>query len=475
MNRAAEAPTEFGESIDPRPARRPRARWVLTAELTLHTAAHFGGGDDDSTDLGLVRDRASGAPMLFGTSLAGALRRHLADRLGGYGREEAAEVSDLFGGRRGDDAGSQSPLLVCDALAAGGSLSEIRDGVAIEPRSGTAADEAKFDFEVLPAETTLPLRFELEVGERVDESRLMGLLTAALEGLRPGEVSLGARASRGFGQVRASAWRARRYDLTDRAGWLAYLTVDPEAAPDTQTHDEVSDAVRAWLPAPPTPVDDARSRVIADVKLAFSAGLLVRSPPGDVHEPDAVHLRSGNRPVLPGTSLAGALRAHARRVAHAVHGPSNDAEVWVERLFGPSPGAQDLRTSRLRIIEAPITGGHPRTRSRVRIDRFTQGTVPGALFDEQAHFGGAVTLRMELRDPQPGEVGFLALLLRDLTDGHVPLGGGTAVGHGAVRGSATLHREQVLGEGSQREWLDEELRSFQQTPTAASQETADHG
>jgi CRISPR/Cas system CMR subunit Cmr4 (Cas7 group RAMP superfamily) len=60
------------------------ARWVLTAELVLTSAAHFGGEGGDAIDMALLRDRRDGLPLLPGSSLAGALRAYLADRVSGY-------------------------------------------------------------------------------------------------------------------------------------------------------------------------------------------------------------------------------------------------------------------------------------------------------------------------------------------------------------------------------------------------------
>src|SRR5262249_14140117 len=118
------------------------ARWVLTGEVVLETACHLGGEPEGPTDMVVLRDALEGAPLLTGTSLAGAVRGHLSDLLGGYGAEEPPEVAGLFGGARSDDDGAQSPLVVFDSLGAlpKGGVIELRDGVAIDARMGTAED-----------------------------------------------------------------------------------------------------------------------------------------------------------------------------------------------------------------------------------------------------------------------------------------------------------------------------------------------
>src|SRR5487761_1096511 len=163
MNAIAYLDKEF----DAMSGRGLRARWTLEATLTLTTAAHFGGRGDSALDMPILRCAKTDRPLLPGTSLAGALRDYLLDRLAGYGHEsegttpnqtcwetlDKTDIAKLFGGARGDDKGVQSPLIVFDALGAlpvGSEHTEVRDGVMIDTAAGIAADHKKFDFEVLP-------------------------------------------------------------------------------------------------------------------------------------------------------------------------------------------------------------------------------------------------------------------------------------------------------------------------------------
>ncbi|HHY12973.1 MAG TPA: hypothetical protein GX529_10140, partial [Firmicutes bacterium] len=205
------------------------ARWVITADMVLNTAAHFGGTGDGSVDMEILRDSKEGCPLLPGTSLAGALRSHLSDVLGGYYKEEHEYVSFLFGASRSDGQGSQSPLIVFDSLGKlpDGVTEEIRDGVALEPKTGTAKPHKKFDLELIPPGTVFPLCLEVIISKPEEESHLLSLLLKVLEGLTEGDISLGAKRSRGLGFVIACNWRAVRYDLTTPDGWLDWLTSDP--------------------------------------------------------------------------------------------------------------------------------------------------------------------------------------------------------------------------------------------------------
>jgi hypothetical protein len=170
------------------------------------------------------------------------------------------------------------------------------------------------------------------------------------------------------------------------------------------------------------------------VELAVRGGLLVRGDGRTGDPADAAHLRSGGSPVLPGSGVAGALRARALRIARVVRARQQDAERWVDRLFGTA-----ARASRLRVSESPLEGGQALRATRVRIDRFTGGVVGGHRFDEEPYYGGAARLLLEVRDPRPGEAGLVLLLLKDLLTGDLPLGGTAGVGRGVAAGRATLH------------------------------------
>lgn len=469
--------------------RRLQARWVLSGEIVLQTAAHFGGRSESAVDMTVLRDGVSGAPLLPGSTLAGALRSHLSDVLGGYQSDsEPLETELLFGGARGNDFGDQSPLIIFDSVGAfpAGASVEIRDGVAIEDASGTAASHKKFDFEVLPAGTRFPLRVDLLVDQGAEEQRLLGLLAAVLDGLDRGDIRMGLRRTRGLGALSVNGCRARRFDLAAEAGWLDWLCADalrPLGA-DAPVSPGFRQALSAACPAcTQTPAEDRRKRIIARLDLCCKGGMLVRAPGVTADAPDVSHLSSGGRSVLPGTSLAGVLRNRAGRIASVVRQGKGDAKLWVDRMFGPESenGEADdasLSASRLYVSECPMEKGTRMRPSRIRIDRFTQGVAKGALFDEEPDYDSTLKVVLELRNPREGEAGLLLLLIKDLISGDLALGGSASVGRGIVSGSGVIETSdgQVVpldpAKEMEVEVLDAWIRTFHGTSALALQEEA---
>jgi CRISPR/Cas system CSM-associated protein Csm3 (group 7 of RAMP superfamily) len=427
------------------------ARWVVTGDMRLETAAHFGGESEGFADMIVLRDPLDGVtPLLPGTSLAGALRSHLADVFGGYYSAEYPDIAQLFGAsRKNDDEGAQSPLIVFDSLGRipANLQVEIRDGVAIDPKTGTAEKNKKFDMEVLPAGTVFPVRFELIIGNSTQEQEMVGFLSEVLEGLDNGDIALGIRRSRGLGSVKVQGWKAMRFDLNSQAGWMQWLATDHEHPFDGEVP-AFTNPRAAIITAYPElnilEISDARNRVLVDLCLQIIGGLLVRSPGSEPTAPDVVHLHSAGNPVLPGTSLAGAMRSQALRIARCVRDSQGDGDEWINRLFGPcfekkqSSSLASPTASRLRVSENFISDSNACRQTRIAIDRFTGGVVQGALFDEEVCKEGVLKVRIELRDPDDAEIGLLLLILKDLLTGEIPVGGSVSVGRGALKGTATV-------------------------------------
>lgn len=437
-------------------------RIVVEGELVLQTPAHFGNGDgDDLTDMALLVDPFDGkSPLLTGASIAGALRSYLREREHNYGskEEQKSHSVTLFGGRKSDDEGEQSPLIVDDALGCTTGV-EVREGVGINPKSRTAEHDRLFNLELWQAGTTFPLRFELVVRERdmPKGAKLKCALTTALLGLTDGSITLGARKRRGYGQVKVGEWRVTTYDLTTADGLLAWVAADACAMttpkPPAQTGADIVALVGNGQ------IGDARKVFTLNATFSLDGSLLIRSGSGqDDKGPDMVHLHARQpnghkQPVLSGTSLSGALRARALRIANTLD-KQEKAQTLVEEMFGKTD-----RASKVRVSERVVTGGRADlVQNRVSIDRFTGGARDTALFNEQPVFGGDDTLvnvEVDIRNPENYEIGVLLLLLKDLWTGDLPLGGESSVGRGRLKG---LHADLTLRNGGDpRSWVIERI------------------
>ncbi len=457
--------------------RQIRQRVVVEGELILQTPAHFGNGDgNELTDMPLLLDPFDNkTPLLTGASLAGALRGFLREQEHGYGgREKKASASVLlFGGRKADAEGGQSPLIIADSLGLAAQV-ENRSGVKLDGKTRTAEDKKLFDVQLWQAGTRFPLRFELLICQGDDEVALKRALATALAGLSSGRITLGARKRRGYGQVIVKQWRVREYDLTVPTQLCDWLKQGGEPLPGRAVvrvvEDERGKKSFAWNEALgiSSLITDARHFFDLHATFVLSGSLLIRSGggAGDIG-PDMVHLHSyrpeqkNEMPILSGTSLAGALRARATRIANTLD-KANQVTDLIYGMFGPdmNDGAwmkarqeKGVQASRVLVQETVVENGRADlVQNRVSIDRFTGGARETALFNQQPVWGGAkteVTIALRLINPSEAEIGLLLLLLKDLWTGDLPLGGESSVGRGRLQGrQATLTHEN----GTKQEW-----------------------
>lgn len=430
-------------------------RIVITGELLLETPTRFGNGDEAGlVDMTLARDPLEGYALLPGASIAGALRSYLRTREFGFRSPTTRDALErrLFGieerrrinGKQEIDS-DQSYLVVYDALAKD-VATELRDGVSIDPVTRTARNQKKFDVELLAAGTCFPLRFELLVTAGQTE-QLLRALVIALQGFERGEIPMGARRRRGFGQCRVTQWQVKRYQLTTPRGLLAWLADDNTHPPTSQSPGtKISKLLNIA-----TDEIDMRHLFTLEATLGVAGSLLIRSYSEEPGAPDTVHLKSkrgdAQLPVVSGTSLTGALRARALRIANTI-GDSNQASIFINDLFGPQIENNEIQpqASRLWAEESVIKQPLDLVVNRVKLDRFTGGSFPTALFSEQPVFGmkqTEVTLRVYIQNPTDADKGILLLLLKDLWTQDLPLGGEASIGRGRLQGkSATLLHQQ---------------------------------
>lgn len=412
---------------------------IVRGTLILDTPTCLGSGDADSpTDLALLRDSVSDCALLIGSSIAGALRSYLREYEHGYGVEEQKgdRATRLFGGTRRDPDGEQSPLIINDAIGSIIPTVELRDGVEIDPITGTAKPGHKYDLELLAAGTKFPLSFELLVEKDKNPGEQQALihdLASALQGLEKGEIGIGMKKRRGFGRCHVEEWQVWNFNLEDsgdRTSWLNFEHWQAGLLPNYPTYSSIATALGVSLENE----NDKRARFIIHATFQLVGSLLIRSGQDSTgRAPDVVHLKSHRnnelKPVLSGTSLAGVLRHRAERIVKTL----GSCSPIVDKLFGYVVGKQS-QASRLVVRETEITKATELVQNRIAIDRFTGGAYHGALFDEQPIFGGDVTIEIELRNPEEYEIGLLLLLLKDLWTQDLPVGGESSIGRGRLKG-----------------------------------------
>ncbi len=207
-----------------------------------------------------------------------------------------------------------------------------------------------------------------------------------------------------------------------------------------------------------------RYRIRARLR-AIGACRIVGATTPDAPADGAVVRDAAGRPVLPGTSLKGALRATAEAwlrvfgpaiACDPIEGPTcsaatrgsatrdaiDRATCRVCALFGSTHLA-----GRLTVLDAPADGDvRTETRGSVAVDRDYETARGGAFSFEVVRAGSTFAFEAILENPTDADVALVAELLERLADGDVVLGAATSRGLGRfVCEQPTLARIDATG------------------------------
>lgn len=449
----------------------------------------IGNGAGERADVEVVREASSGRPFIPATSLAGVIRQQLAE----YELLTSEELNFFFGGTEGPGPKGQaiqmqaSRIQFQDAVVEDAYQVRIRDSVRIHPVTATAEDTGKFDYEILERGSRFPVTWELTLRQdtpRDTARRLLGAICLLFDNQ---VCRLGAKTNAGFGRLKLMQPRYLELDfhnqLTAVKTWLLQSWQKPDFKGWQTDIDRLRDEHSPGL--------STSGRFTFDGLFKITDSFIVRddASDSDAHDSDAPMITSRNAPVLPGPSLKGALRHQATRIFNTFYAGVDHQKAF-RHFFGhvatdPRPDglspSQPAIKSRLRVEEHIIQNPLLKLQQRNKIDRFTGGTVPTALFDcvplwHQANC--AVHVALEARIQHPWEAGLLLLVLKDLWLGRATVGGETGIGRGRLQGvdgtisyqdvtvalTATpetpLQLELSAGAGSPEEWLNRWVEDF---------------
>lgn len=465
-----EAPTHATRSTLP--------MWRVQGTFTLTTPLSIGTGQDEplhDTDqdswVGCIARDQRGAPYLSGSGIKGALRA-LARRT-----DLPADILDrLFGCVQGNQT-TPAQLEICNAylLTAksapdshlpGSDATRHSDLLMHSVRNrdyGTVEDGLLFTEQAVPAGCQFAFECSAQGLQESDIAHLLGLLQLAGDAYN--SFQLGGRQSSDNGRV---TWQLRQVNrLNDlRALWSA---VKSQAnAPIDLWASAASPHVHAKV----LTQNSGELLLLPDLALKFHTPFLVyqaNKAKQNVGDPDGVPRRnSAGQPVLPASSLHGALRSQAERILRtlgeetpagykvpAVFGLDNVARLDLASvLFGASGWRAVVQCSDfVAPKDAPLL-----KHDMVAIDRITGGGKDSAKFCIQAldcpTLTGSIHLdlgrlrKLESHNPQlmAQALGLLTHVLRDLDEGDLALGYGKAKGYGQCNASTFRALSKALAD-----------------------------
>lgn len=426
---------------------------LFQAELENISPLLIGNGPGDLADVEILRDASDGKPFIPATSLAGVIRRQLEEN----DLLQPKEVDFFFGcaGRLGaPDNMRASQILFENAVVNDVYHIRIRDSVRIHSVTATAADTGKFDYEILEPGSRFAFCWEITLRRNTPQDAAARLLHHVHQLFEQQACRLGAKTNAGFGRLKLVQ---PRYLMLDFAGnpadvktWLLQSFMQADFNGWRTDFERLGDEQTPGLPT--------HGRFFFEGLFKISDSLMVKdyASESEAFDIDAVMVMSRTagrtelQPVLPGPSIRGALRHQAARIFNTFY-PDAHHQAAFRNFFGHVdtagntsvvPSGEDKSAkavkSRLRVEEHLIQNPLLKLQQRIKIDRFTGGTVPTALFDCAALWHhqaeSMVHVELEARIKHDWEAGLLLLVIKDLWLGWAAVGGETGVGRGRLAG-----------------------------------------
>lgn len=381
--------------------------------MELLSPISIGNGDDLLTDHDCLRN-SKGVPFIPGTSLAGVFSHYLSD-----------EMLALFTPKIGDEY-KQSPYYISDANIVlddkkRNVSTSIRDGVKLKPDK-IAEDGAKFDFEIVESSTKFDFRIEVIVRDHDNIDKMKKVVDVILHGLNSGEILLGYKSKRGYGKVKIEDVKIKEFTKNSLEEMLLFDKYQMDK------YDQYS------IPD----IDNENKYDYMQVHLRQVGGISIRKYSATAGEVDFEHVTSNGKPVIPGTSWNGLIR---RQIAEYLDDDIiSNCCVKINDWFGDAKKRDTTGRASNIIIEESIIQDAKRIQiTRNKISRFSAGVSNRALFSEVSYFNGDTVLGIKVKKSIEEDldnsriIGLLSLVIKDIDNGFIALGGQTAIGRGLFK------------------------------------------
>lgn len=425
-------------------------RIILKAQLTNISPMGIGSGRDENSDRDVVKTEyafdANGSsitldwqnesqnkdilPFIPASSFIGKIFRQ-------FDIEKYPEVKKYWGESEMNASFIDCSDILLNELPGDiynkSSITEIRDGIRIDSAKGTVANGAKFDYELLAPGAKFDFAMIFRIENEFSKYEVALRIASDIARIIEKGFALGAKSAVGLGKMKGKA-ELFELDFKNQAHFKQWI--------DNEIVEKPIDISLESFLIPQEPAFEI------DASFSIKNSLIIRSYSNDPKLPDATHLKSGGENILSGASIRGALRSRAERILNTIQSDKEISNTILIGLFGDMEKEEDEVTvkkngytipSRVFVDEVPVKEIKEEIQTRIQIDRFTGGTVDGAMIEEIPLFPNRdkiqiKNLSIRVENAQPRDKGLILLLLKDLWTSDLPIGGEKSIGRGVLEG-----------------------------------------
>jgi len=407
---------------------------IIKGKLNLESPLIIGSGINEFIDIEVLKD-GKDMPYIPATSLVGVLKHYFEINIS----EKIGDDSSYFWGMsekiNSDAQKSIQSAFICYDLYSTGAKIKIRDGVCINPENQTAKDEGKYDFEIVDKGAVFDVFLEVTLRKIHNKDTFKRIIATIIEPLISSKIAIGAKTNSGFGKCILKNLEVIEFDFSKKDDVYRWLKKD------------FSHGISYLDPKQYVSYSKKIDVFSIEARFALVNSIIIRAYSEKPDLPDAVNITSNGEYVLPGTSLKGAIRNRALKILKTIK--NDGVEQKINQLFGIAGENEEREKikSRVQVEERVIKNTKPELQNRIKIDRFTGGTIKTALFNSMPLWSGnelneSVIVNISIRDYQPWEAGLMLQVLKDMWCEDLAIGGEKNVGRGILKGISTLIRWQ---------------------------------
>lgn len=463
-----------------------RKRWELTAELETVAPLHIGCVEpvehDDivnkegrKVEINGVLKGKDTLPIIPGSTIKGQLRQWLEEKgvdqavlaaIFGKGYNQETEDQGCGGQAEFHDAP------ICHKLSGTqpypywkeNRQTYVETSTAVDRHTKTALYQSLHYTEVVPP----GVRFKfLITGVMKDE--YVDILLAAIESFRTSDEQfcLGADTAAGKGHISLYGnIQAKYMDDKTICSWLETLPTQPTCDMAMTAADCLDNsAIRQRTQEIRENFLTQTQNLILDIKLQFDGPFIVNDPAKENNQDARQQVKfpltdkSGN-PILPGSSIRGALRSQAERIIRTLGGDCCDPADPCQAVYKIEDienlclacqifGATGWKTTiNIHNFTCDSVDTREKRQDFVAIDRFHGGGKDGALFatshSERPLFTGKIEITQRMESGLEWGKGLLALVLRDLRERDITFGFGANKGYGYLESVGISDVKQLV-------------------------------
>ena len=430
--------------------------YVIFAKIRLEKPLQISSGIDENSDKDLLlfykNADDKGTPYIPASSFVGALKHYFDAN---YSNRLTQKVYNYIWGSTSEvtqEEASQSHFAPEDLFTFEENPKRtIRDGVQINDK-GVAEKGAKYDYEILEPGVDFYFKAEIKIREGIDTLKVEKFISFLKTVLNNKELQLGANKNNGFGHFSSSNFEVYKFDFNQRKHseyFFNYLKSLNDCKEIDLSYYNSKPKNKLLFDLPEVGIKKTASfKITADFKIKSS--LIIGSDNIDA-ESDKVHLQSNGKNIISGKSVRGVVCKKIKEINevwrhHDFKHHFNEDELNAFLGTSGNPNSSSKKRgikSKLKIEECTIDNAVKAfEQTRIKIDRFTGGTMGGALLKTsplQTSSKTDFSLELTITKPTKKEKYILLIVLKELWTGNLAIGGEKGIGRGVLRGvNATI-------------------------------------